>query len=406
MTATTTTATTRPVTGGVGAPRTVLHVLPDLQIGGGQTIVLQGLQHLDPSRYRTVVVTLTDDRNALTGAFRDAGATVVELSTGTGPRSALALRQVLAEQRVDVVQTHNDLDRKVAQPVAALTGTPVVGHLHAEWNHLGSHAAPDDPWAVRARSRVLSAVRDAAERRAVRHYVAESERVEQLFAPLVHAPISVLRQAVPVERFAAARAGSARERLRRELGIDPAAPVLLDVSRIVPGKGQADLLPLLAELRRTRPDLVLLLVGDGELRPALERSARELGLSDAVVLTGGRSDVPELMVAADVFVFPSASEGFGMVALEAMAAGLPVVAYDLPPFAEFMQDGVTADLVPLGDVPALTRAVARLLDDPALAAARGAAAARHVQRAFPSDAVARVFTDVYDTVLSDRRRQA
>ena len=381
------------------AQRTVLHVMPDLQIGGGQTIVLQGLRHLDPDLYRTVVVTLTADRNEMAPDFRRAGATVVELTTGATPRSGLALRRLLQEHAVDLIQTHNDLDRKVAQPVAALLGVPVVGHLHAEWNHLGSKAAPDAPALERWRSRLLSGVRDAAERRAVRHYVAESARVRQLFAPLVSAPITVLRQAVPVERYAAAQQGKARERVRRELGLAPDVPVLLDVSRLVPGKGQADLVPLLRQVRRTHPDAVLVLVGDGELRGDLEERARASGVADAVVLAGARSDVPEVMVAADVFVFPSYSEGFGMVALEAMAAALPVVAYDLPPFHEFMQPGVSADLVPVGDVDALTAAVVRVLSEPARAAAVGRAAAAHVAKEYPAESVAQVFEQVYGTVL-------
>lgn len=382
-------------------PRTVMHVLPDLQIGGGQTIVLQGLRHLDPRRYRTLIVTLTADCNEMTTAFREAGATVVELTTGASPRSARALRRLIVDERVDLVQTHNDVDRKVAQPVAALTSTPVVGHLHAEWNHLGSKAAPDAPRLHRVRSAALSAVRDAAERRAVRHYIAESARVEQLFAPLVRAPISVLRQAVPVDSYLAARTSGARERIRRELGLTRDAVVLLDVSRLVPGKGHSDLLPMLAEVRRKHPDVVLLLVGDGGLRPDLESAARAHGLADAVVFAGNRDDVPEVMAAGDVFVFPSYSEGFGMVALEAMASGLPVVAYDLPPFAEFMQPGVTADLVPVGDVGAVTRAVLRVVEDPDRAGRMGAAARQHVARAYSADSVACVFTAVYDAVLAD-----
>lgn len=394
----------------VGAPRalerdlgrvTVMHVMPDLQIGGGQTIVLQGLQHLDADRYRAIVVTLGRDRHEMAPAFRAAGAHVVELGTGASWRSAVALRRLITEHRVDLLQTHNDLDRKIAQPVAALTGTPVVGHLHAEWNHFGSKASPQDAALRRARSRMLSAVRDTAERRSVKHYIAESDRVGQLFAPIVRAPITVLQQAVPVDRYAAASASGARAHLRQALSLSPATTVLLDVSRLVPGKGQADLLPLVAQLRRAGRDVALLLVGDGELRPDLEEAATAQGVRESVRFLGSRTDVPELMSAADLFVFPSYTEGFGMVALEAMAAGLPVVAYDLPPFHEFMQVGHTADLVPVGDVEALTAAVERLLADPLRASRMGAAAAAHVRGNYPPDSVAKAFSHVYDLVLRD-----
>ncbi len=392
--------TARPESGQGATVRTVLHVMPDLAIGGGQTIVLQGVRHHSKGRYRVLVAVLTDRPDDMVPAFEDAGAEILVVPPGSRMQRIRALARLMRERDVDLVQTHNDADRRLAQPAALLARVPVVGHLHAEWVHLGNLAPATAPRLARARSAVAGALRDLVERRTVRAYVAESAGVERIFAPLVHAPMTVLRQAVPVDRFEAARASGARSRVRQELGLPDEATVMVTVSRLVPGKGHHDLPAVLASARSGGRDVRLLLVGDGELRPGLEESFVAAGLSDAVVFAGNRSDVPDVLAAADIFLFPSYSEGFGMVALEAMASGLPVVAYDLPPFHEFLDPGRTALLAPLGDVEALGRAVSQLLEDAARCDRMGVDGAADAARRFPADGVARVFERVYDDVLT------
>ena len=123
--------------------RTVLHVMPDLQIGGGQTIILQGIRHLDPHRFRTSSPT------SIRRQRRDGGASNrpeprSSVST-TVPRGASARSSAFAavpRRRRDLVQTHSDVDRKFGQLAALCTGVPVVGHLHAEWMHLGRWRGP------------------------------------------------------------------------------------------------------------------------------------------------------------------------------------------------------------------------------------------------------------------------
>ncbi len=392
--------TARPESGPVATARTVLHVMPDLAIGGGQTIVLQGVRHHTEGRYRVLVAVLSDRPDDMVPAFEAAGAQVLVVPPGSRVQRIRALTRLMRARSVDLVQTHNDADRRLAQPAALLARVPVVGHLHAEWVHLGNLAPATAPRLARARSAVAGALRDLVERRTVRAYVAESAGVERIFAPLVHAPMTVLRQAVPVDRFEAARASGARARVRQELGLPSDATVMVTVSRLVPGKGHHDLPGVLAAARSGGRDVRLLLVGDGELRPRLEAEFASAGLTDAVVLAGNRSDVPDVLAASDLFLFPSYSEGFGMVALEAMASGLPVVAYDLPPFHEFLDPGRTALLAPLGDAEALARSVCELLEDPARRAAMGADGAAQAAERFPADGVARVFEQVYDEVLA------
>lgn len=121
------------------------------------------------------------------------------------------------------------------------------------------------------------------------------------------------------------------QQVRQELGIDENALVVGHVGNFTPPKNHSFVLEVFAEILKNRPDARLLLVGDGQLRRQIEEQARLSGIEQAVVFAGLRRDVPRVLQAMDVFVFPSLFEGFGIVALEAQAAGLPCLISDKVP---------------------------------------------------------------------------
>ena len=377
----------------------VLHVLPDLAIGGGQTIVLNHVRHADRTRFDVDVVQLHPGAD-LAPAFAEAGSPSELLPSPPSPRTVAELRRRV--RRSDVVHVHSDEDRKLAQLASLGTGVPVVGHLHAEWVHLGAKIPAGASPPRRLRGLALGGARDAIEKRTVAHYVAESVDVARLFRPLVSQPITVLRQAIPVDRFEGAAERAEEAGLRANLRL-ASGPVLVNVSRMVPGKGHLHLVEAFGAVLDAEPSATLVLVGDGSERPAVEARAAELGVSHALRVLGNRHDVPEILSMADVFVFASESEGFGLAVLEAMAATKPVVAFRLPAIEEFAADGESALLVSRGDVPAFAAAVQKVLADPALGAALGRAGRATVEQRFPADAVARTFEEVYDEVLATRR---
>lgn len=384
-----------------GSRARVLHVLPDLAIGGGQTIVLNHLLHADRSRF-DIHVALLGAAGDLTDAFAAAGSPPEVLPRGNTAQTLAAIRQRL--QRADIAHVHSDVDRKLTQLASIGTGVPVVGHLHAEWVHLGPKL-PSSPTALdRARGAVTGGVRDAVERRTVAHYVAESADVARVFRPLVRQPITVLRQSIPTDRYEGAADRAAAAGLRADLQPGP-GPLLVNVSRMVPGKGHLPLLESFAALLASVPDAALAVVGDGPERAAAEQRAAELGIGHSVQFLGNRHDVPELLTVADVFVFASESEGFGLVVLEAMAASKPVVAFRLPAIEEFASDGESALLIERGDVASFANAVEKILGDPALGVRLGRAGRAIVESRFPADAVARTFEEIYDTVLAGRTRR-
>jgi glycosyltransferase involved in cell wall biosynthesis len=154
-----------------------------------------------------------------------------------------------------------------------------------------------------------------------------------------------------------------RARLRHELGLGE-RPVVLNVGRFEPAKDHAGLLRAFDALRGTMRDVVLLLVGQGDLVSEMQRQAEFMGLGDSVCFLGTRDDVPALMNAADVFAMSSSWEGLPLVLLEASAVGLPIVATDVGGNAEIVANEVSGLIVPPSNPGALAAALERVLRMP------------------------------------------
>ena len=180
-----------------------------------------------------------------------------------------------------------------------------------------------------------------------------------------------------------------------------ARPVALDsrrsiiaVGRLGREKGFDLLLDAFACSALARSDWQLVILGDGPDRPALQDQVKQLGLSDAVRMPGVVSEPEEWLQHADIFVLPSRFEGFPNALLEAMHCGLPVVAFDCPSGPrEIVQNDCTGILVATGDTEALSKAMIRLANDPALRERLGIASARDVAQRFALDRVCAMWED-------------
>jgi glycosyltransferase involved in cell wall biosynthesis len=194
----------------------------------------------------------------------------------------------------------------------------------------------------------------------------------------------------------------ARGELRARLGIanaNPATPVIGTVGRLEARKGTALLLEAAAQLvKKGLSELRVVVVGDGPLRDELSALAARLGITERVHMLGNRSDVAEVLVALDVFVLPSHSEGMSNALLEAMATGLPVVATAVGGNPEVVSAETTGVLVPPDNAMALADAVLRLVASPGLRAQLGAAARGQVQERHGACAMVRRLEAVYAAV--------
>ena len=193
--------------------------------------------------------------------------------------------------------------------------------------------------------------------------------------------------------------------IRQELEIPPEAPVIGFVGRLTKDKGISELVDAYLELRRRIPELRLLLVGEMEEGDPLPAATRRcLESEQGVLRTGFVEDPADYYHVMDVFAFPTYREGFGNVALEANAAGKPVVAFRATGAADAVVDGVTGMLVPVGDSGALARALEVVLKDRRLAAEMGSAGRERVLREFRPEMVWDAMAEEYARGLREKEQ--
>ena len=190
---------------------------------------------------------------------------------------------------------------------------------------------------------------------------------------------------------------------RESLGVEPDAYLIGNVAALVGHKDQRTLIAAMPAILQGCPKARLLIAGDGDLRAALEGQARSLNLGNAVRFLGYRDDVPAILKALDVFVMSSKEEGLGTSVLDAMAAGIPVVATAGGGIPEMVIHEETGILVPVGDSAGLAAGVLRVVEDRTLAeeVTRGATALLHAQ--FTVDRMVEGNLAVYEQLLAERR---
>ncbi len=194
----------------------------------------------------------------------------------------------------------------------------------------------------------------------------------------------------------------ARERLRTALGLRPDDHLVLTVGRMTEQKGYGDLLEAIPTVIRHVPQARFLWAGDGPLREALRARIRAQRLAAHVHLLGRRDDVPGLIAAADLFVLPSRFEGLPLAALEAMAAGVPVIGTRVCGLSEVICDGVTGRLVTARDSVALAAAIQATLEQPGIAAAWGRAGRLRVEREFSAARMTRETAALYEELCREK----
>jgi glycosyltransferase involved in cell wall biosynthesis len=294
------------------------------------------------------------------------------------------LRRWLARTCVDVVHTHNYKSDFYA--AGALWGRS-TGWV-ATW-----HTGTDQPEATPS-LRAYDAIDRFLLRRADRVVAVSPAIAEGLMEHGVGASrLSIIGNGLDAARFQLPH--------RRWEDAPEGAQVVGIVGRLIREKGPYTLLEAAARIVSQLPRTLFVFVGDGPEREELERTAAQLGLSDHVRFAGVRSAMPEVYASFDAFALPSFSEGMPMTVLEAMAAGLPIVATTVGAVPDLLEPAGCGLLCPSGDAAALAAALLRVLRDNALAKRLGAAAQQRLREGYSAEAMARQYLSLYEEI---RRR--
>lgn len=363
-------------------PVTVLHVVEALGAGVGRHVTdvvryAEGVRHevvagSERSRWDT-----SDDPVA---RFEEAGAVVhrVEMRrTPHHPANALAVRAVqrlIARRRPAVVHGHSSIGGAVARIAAWRAPVARVYTPHGVYPHRVAAAT----------ERVLGRRTD--------HLVAVSESERELVTTLGLVPphrIRVVRNGIETTAPVTSRD------LRAELGIPSGAPLVASVGRLERQKAPEEFVAAAAHLSRTMPDTHFLLVGAGPLADAVTDAVRADGVEERFHRLSHVADVGALMTQFDVFVLTSRYEGLPYVVLEAMRAGVPVVATDVVGTRDAVVHGVTGVLVPPDDAAAVADATRWMLTSPQTAASFGKAGAARVRERFDVTAMGAALGELY-----------
>jgi glycosyltransferase involved in cell wall biosynthesis len=219
------------------------------------------------------------------------------------------------------------------------------------------------------------------------------------------AEAAMIPNGIDVDRYAAPNIP--RAAWRRAEGIAEDEFVYLSVARFAKQKDHETLLRAFAQGPAAFAGTRLLLAGDGELRGEIESRVKELGLGGRVTFLGRRSDMPETLGAADVFVLASRWEGNPLSVMEAMAAGRPVVSTAVGAIPELVRDGVDGLLSSPGDAAALSHSLRAMREIPTAAlGTMGSAAAARARERFGLPAMTDAYVELYRRALSGARRGA
>jgi len=230
--------------------------------------------------------------------------------------------------------------------------------------------------------------------------VSISQEVARTVEKLYKVRTPIIYNGIPTKHFQSTE--EARSIWRKKEGIKSSEVVFLHIGSFSPQKNHRLLVEAFAQATKKRSDLKLLLVGDGELRPDIEKIVREKRLEQNIHFLGLRQDISELLSACDIFILSSNYEGVPMTILEAMAAGKPVIATAVGGVPEVVKDGISGLLVPPQDIQALSNAMVRLADDSSLREGMGKEGRKRALEWFDINLIVRQYEELYLKVLGDK----
>lgn len=383
----------------MSSPVRLLWLIDSLTVGGAEALTVPFARRLDRRRFELIVCALsTIAGNPVEQRLRDEGVSVVNLGARS-LRDAGAFRRLeslVRTERIDLVHAHLTYSAIWSALLSRRTRVPSVVSLHV---------APAASRAVQTtwRQRVLTTVRDRLMRFVISRWssrvIMVSDALREVYLAgggMRRSTIRVVRNGIELERFQRDPAET-RLRLMREFDVPPDVPIVVTVSVLREGKG----IEVLLDAARHVPGACFLIAGDGPKAEEWRQLARRNGVEPRIRWAGYRVDVDALLAGCDLFAHPTLSDAFPTVLLEAMAAGLPVVASNVGGVPEIVEPEVTGLLVPPGDPMQLAGAIADLLSNRERVRKMGEQARLVAGRQFSTSAWIERLAAVYAEVLEE-----
>jgi len=326
----------------------VLHLITSLEVGGTQHGLLLGLPRFDPERYEHIICSLMN-RIPMAEQFRESGIEVhsLGLSRRTDLSVVLRLRRLMKKIKPDILHTYLLHANVLGRIVGRLVGIPVIIGSERTIGQAG-------PWG-RLATKLSNPLTDVVEVNS--RLGAKAIEIDLGVPPR---KIEVIRSGVDLKKF---DHSTHRETIRSEIGLKEDQHLVLYVGRLRRVKGVEYGLRAFAAAQSQQRSIHMALAGEGEQLDHLKKIVLELKVPDHVTFLGVRNDLPSLLSAADSVLMPSLKEGFPRTAIEAMAAGKPIIATNVGGTSEAIVDGETGILVPAKNIEVMTSTILKLARD-------------------------------------------
>lgn len=310
----------------------------------------------------------------------------------TDLKALFTLFKILRKERPDIVHTHTSKAGFLGRFASFLARVPII--IHTPHGHVfHSYFGPTLTKIFVIAEKILSLITDKIITLTNRE---RDEHIERRIAPLNK--FITIHSGVDLDRFMNLNIDIKKK--KKELNIPQDFYVIGTVGRLVPIKGHKYLVSAAEMIIKEFPKTVFVIVGDGFLKPILERHAEALGIRKNIVFTGWRKDVPEILYLFDVLVFPSLNEGMGRVMIEGMSLGKPIVASNVGGIRDLIEDGKNGLLVPPRDSNALRKAISRLIRNKKLAEGLGKIGKMEVYPDFDASTMVKKIDNLYESLLS------
>lgn len=370
-------------------PINILHIIAKLPVGGVENQLAMVVKRYDRERFQPFVCCLSGE-DVVGREIEDSGTQVIYLNKLQHQFRWSIVRDIynlIKRKDIKIVRTHQYHANFYGRLAAIWAGVPcIVASVHNVYTI-------DKKIHRRIINKILSRFTDrvVAVSEAVKNDILKYDRVKR-------DEVGIIYNGVDVNRFLNVNG----DLVRREFGIAPDTTVVGTVGRLTMQKGHKCFIDAISKIKGNFPEIAFLLIGDGSLKNDLESYAETLGMKNNIIFAGSRRDIPEVLAAMDIFVFPSLWEGLGTAVLEAMAAGKPIIASDLPPIREMIEHKKNGMLAPVKDSTALAQSIKLLLDDKKFAESLGRSAKEKASSCFSIETTVSNYTALFENVLNGK----
>ncbi|MBF0484551.1 MAG: glycosyltransferase [Candidatus Omnitrophica bacterium] len=363
----------------------VIHLIPNLGIGGAERVLVNICNKIDKTKFDLTVLYWGDDESLLP-QLKATEVNIIRLNTKKIISLDLIFKiaKILKNSSADILHTHFMDSDFLGFCAAFLTRTPMICHIHTHHPFLE---------VIRHRIRYFFMAFF------IKKFICVSEKVSQYFlesTKINRRKVEVIYNGIQIDQRFENKGKLFSNQLKVSLGINLEHAVIGNVSRMVPIKGQKYILTAIPKILKIYPKTSFLFVGDGKSRAELEKLTDELNIRNNVIFTGIRFDIPELLNVIDIFILSSFYEAMGLVIVEAMAAGKPIIATE-DAVSELITPDEDGILIPSHNSDAIADSTLKLMNAPDLCEKIGQRAKQKALR-FSDDKMVEQIQALYEKI--------